>query len=1049
MRALQRLGFRVSLSRLRGSAPTLAAILVVVALLCGFSVATTVYIDQQGTAGLRAELATRAGADLALRASLDRAEDAARQDDEVRSAISRTFESTGVAFTVTRSLDAEAFFALPSDVDETTSAETDTTDTPDLRESGSATAATIADLESRADFESGTVAAGETEVAVQAEAAAELGLEVGDEVLLNEVPFTVSGTWRALDSLDPRWYGDETVVTGGSERLGPFAITEEAWSRFSAQPTATWTVVPASIDEFTATNRGSVTAAWDAAKDQWRGDISEYESLDLQRRLARTLDEFGVRIEGLRAIEPVAAVLVAGSALVVLSQLVQLLVATREQETALFWARGQSPGSIARRTALEVATSAALGAAVGVGAVVLWLALADALPQLYGVRSTAAIVPAVVVVGAVLFAGVSSYRSALSVTTATKGGRGGGRVRRAAVPGVVILVSVAAALAVWQLRLYGSPLTPSATGASSIDPIAVVAPAAALVAVVLAALAAFPEVVSLYSRRGGDAGVTTHLSARTLALHTGRVAAPLVVVALAVGSATVGAAFSATWSQLFDRTADLHAGADIRVSSRFDPLSPGQLDAVAATEGVEAIAPLDVQILSVGTVTGSILAASPLAVRELATTAGGTFSPEDAAAAIELEQTGPGIPEGATALTLRVEAVAFAAPPTLAAWIADSLGRLHRVAFEAPVAEPDDVLVYTAELGDVPDAVPGTLLSLDVKLPVQSYDETARFSLIGLDALVAGSEQALTLDQFWVTDTLRGQLAPPRINTEGTGFELDWGLPSVRMTATLDGTAIDAMRPGALVTERLATQLELEVDDIIAFSVRDRAERINAVVTGIVPAIPGSRTDVALLMDLAVVNHFHLRADSSTLELTDLWVKTGEPEQVRDAIRPLLPANTRVDSSADPVGRQVLGAASVALWAAALCCVLIAIVAVASASRSRLRWGRSDIASLRAIGLGARGQSAVIVRELGLVLAVATVAGLAAGALVSVLTVPELARAAVDRSYLALGTALAVDWIGLGILLGGLAVGIALILADLSRRVRVLASTSLPSEGHE
>jgi hypothetical protein len=68
---------------------------------------------------------------------------------------------------------------------------------------------------------------------------------------------------------------------------------------------------------------------------------------------------------------------------------------------------------------------------------------------------------------------------------------------------------------------------------------------------------------------------------------------------------------------------------------------------------------------------------------------------------------------------------------------------------------------------------------------------------------------------------------------------------------------------------------------------------------------------------------------------------------------------------------------------------------------------------------------------------------------VSVLTVPELARAAVDRSYLESESGLAMDWVGWGMLLLALAAGVALILAGLSRRVRILAATSLPSEGHE
>lgn len=1023
------------MSRLRGSAPTLSAILVVVMLLCGFSIATTVYIDQQGTAGLRSELASRAGADLALRASLNLAANAEEQDAEVRAAILRTFEATGVTFDVTRTLESDASFEVE-----------------DPPKTGAATMVTVPDLESQAEFSSGSAPTGPDETAVQEDAAAALGLTVGDEVILNDVRFVVSGTWTALDPLDPRWYGNESVATGGIEatpatqKLGPFAIAEEAWSRVEGITTAVWTLVPSSLDDFTASNRGAVSAAWRGIDLEWRGEVTESDSLSQQRRLARTLDEFAGRIEGLRAIEPVAAVLVAGSALVVLSQLVQLLVASRERETELLWARGQSPSSLARRTALEVAVAALLGASVGVGGVILWLASMSSVSQFVAVRSTAIVVPAIVVIGAVVFAAIAAYRSVLSVTTSTKGGRGDGRARRVAVPGVVVLVILGAALAVWQLRLYGSPLTVNAEGFTSIDPIAVAAPAAALVAVVLASLAAFPAVVALYSRRTRNAGVPAHLSARTLALHTGRVAAPLVIVALAVGSATIGASFSATWAHLFNQTAALRAGSDLRVASPFDPLTSAEVDAVASLDTVTAVAPLDEQVLTVGTISGTVLAATPDAVRELATTADGAFNPADAAAAIATEQPGPVIPDGSTALTLRIATTDIIEAPRVSAWAADPLGRLREIAFSDGTPETDGVFSYSADL----TAAPVTILSFDLDFaprPLDAPDPT--LSLESLTAEVEGAAQPLELDQFWAADTLEGQLLPPPVNAAGDGFVLPDDLSVVRMTATFDGIADDAISPGVVVTETLATLLELEVGDIISFYVRDSVESLNAIVKAITPAIPGTTTDSAVLMDLAVVNHFHQRANDTALLLSGLWVRSDEPREARDDIRQQLSAGARLITSDDPVGRQVLGAASVALWIAAICCLLIALVAVGSASNARVRWGREDFASLRAVGASAREQSGAIIREMGLVLAVAAAAGLLAGALVSVLTVQELARAAVDRAFLSLGSGVLVDWVGLGVLLAALTLGVAVILFRLTRRVRALATTSLPSEGQE
>ena len=1005
------------MSRLLGSASILSAILLVVALVCGVSVATSLYVDRQGTAGLRAELATRAGEDLALRASLDLAEDAAEQDAEVRAAVAKTFGSTGVAFDVTRTLEAGAIYSIDG-------------------RSGPIWAETVADLESRADFATGAVPSGVNQVAVQADAAAVLGLGVGDAVEINQIPFEVSGTWRAQDAFDPRWYGDESVATGGSDRLGPFVITEEGWTRLDSPPTAVWTIVPASIDELTSNNSASVSAAWATVERNWRGEVSEFDSLQLQRQLALTLDGFDRRVAGLRALELVAAVLVAGSALVVLSQLIQLLVATRERETLLFWARGRSAAAIARRTAVEMAGVAALGVLVAVAVVVVWVS------SIAELRPSALIVPAVAVVGGIVFAGLASFRSAATIASSR------GRARRGVIPGVALLVVIAAALAVWQLQLYGSPLTRSADGPTRVDPIVVAAPALALVAVVLVALAAFPSLASLYARATRHARVGTYLTARTLVRQVARVAAPLVVVALAVGTATVGATYSATWNQLFTITAELHAGADVRVSSPLAPLAADQLDAVAATEHVTAVAPFDVQSLSVGAVTGAIVAAAPDALRQVATDAQGTFAGDDAADAIRVT-SGPQIPEGATGLTLRVEALGFETPPALSAWIADSFGSLRDVTFGQPVAVSSGVFEYGASLPESAAGASSSLVSLDLSFGSPTAETTApSVRLEGLAAQVAGATQTVELDQFWAVDTLSDIVLPPPSNAAGDGFVLDSFLPWVRMTPTLDGTERDIVRPTVVVTQRLADLLDVQVGSLISFDMREALEDVSAEVAAVVPAIPGADTDTALLMDLSVVNHFHQRASRAPAESTDLWVATTEQQPVRDLLRTVLPANAQVDLSEDPVGRQVLGAASVALWAAAVCCILFALVAVGAASRSRLRWGRGEIAALRAIGMRAREQATVVARELGVVLAVAAIAGVAAGVLVSVLTVPQLARAAVDRGGLAVAS-LSVDWPGLGLLLGALALGVAVILFDFTRRVRSLASRLLPGEGDE
>ena len=61
----------MSLSRLRGSAPILATIVAVVALVSAFATATVIVLDERTTGGVTTELVQRSGSFVALRATFD------------------------------------------------------------------------------------------------------------------------------------------------------------------------------------------------------------------------------------------------------------------------------------------------------------------------------------------------------------------------------------------------------------------------------------------------------------------------------------------------------------------------------------------------------------------------------------------------------------------------------------------------------------------------------------------------------------------------------------------------------------------------------------------------------------------------------------------------------------------------------------------------------------------------------------------------------------------------------------------------------------------
>jgi hypothetical protein len=128
-------------SRLWQSASTLAAIGAVLAITATLTIGTVVLLDQQGTRGIQAELDTRVGADLALRASIALAANPQRQDEQVRDAVETSFAGSHLDLEVIRTLESHVtVLALSDDPDE-------------LERGGSARS--IPDFDDRVDFVAG------------------------------------------------------------------------------------------------------------------------------------------------------------------------------------------------------------------------------------------------------------------------------------------------------------------------------------------------------------------------------------------------------------------------------------------------------------------------------------------------------------------------------------------------------------------------------------------------------------------------------------------------------------------------------------------------------------------------------------------------------------------------------------------------------------------------------------------------------------------------------------------------------------------------------
>lgn len=1018
--------------RLRESAATLAAIGFVMTAVTVCSLGAVVYLDEQGTRGLQTALAERSGADLALRASLRYVDDTEQQDREVRSAIAQTFAGSGVDVEVTRTLVAHVT-VHPVD------------DDPETVDRGGS-AASIPDFETRVELVDGRFATGATEVVVQADAADELGLVTGQDVLIEGERFTVSGTWRPTDPLDPRWYGNVMIVTGYDDDFGPFVINVEAWRRLDTSPEVFWTVV-ADARTIDSRNAATVVSAWGSITDDWRRDVSGIQTLSSQNRLVQTLRELQVRLDGLRAVEPVAFTLLAAIALVVVAELVRLLAATRRRVFDLYWSRGDSSRAISLRSLRDVAAAAFLGVLVGIGVVAVALLVTGRLATVPGPGAAGWVTP-LLVLGVALVVSWSSTRSV--------GGADRTRVvrqrrqRRAAVPGLAILATLAAAVSVWQLRLYGSPLTPTVDGTGGVDPVAVVAPAAALVACVLLLLAVFPTLASAYSRRSGRSSIVTQLAARGLIGRVALLTAPLIVVALAVGSATTAASFAATWDTAFRQTAALRTGADLHAIVRIQGFTSGMQDAAVGASSVTSVAPLEVQPLSVGNQAGTIVGATPEAVATVAAAVPGAFDPATTADNIRYDIPGPIIPADASSLSLTVDAVGFVAPPTAALWLADELGFLRLVPLQLESSEATRI-TYTDASWRPPTAGPWRIAGIDFRfLDDQEFGESrAELHLVELAVSAGGSVSEIDLDDRWITDSITPEGAPPTSDFSNAGFFLTDYVTGARMTPSLTDTIDDRPLVPVVVSQQLSDRFSVEVGDSLAFSLQDGIERVNSTVVAVIPAIPGSPRETAMLVDLGVIQHFQLRTTAVPADPRDLWIATSEPDAAAAELRGLLPPSTRIDSREDRAGREVLGSATVVLWGVALAALLLAAVGVGSSARARARSGRNDLGVLRAIGVTDGDQAAIVVREFVVVILLGAIAGLLAGVLVSVLTIPLFARAAITDPYVAVDTVLRFDLVGGAVLLAALALAIIGILVRLGWSVRSGARRAVPGEASE
>jgi hypothetical protein len=1013
----------LSAKRIRESLSVFASLVAVVAIVSGLGVGLLGFLDSAATSGVRADLGMRAGAELALRISQLESADPAAQDRDVRAVITSELQNSGrpIAVEIDRTLASHgpinyAGIGASSKLD------------------GRVTVASVPALSERASLVDGAWPTRDGEATIQADAAALLGLAVGDRIRLGEADLLITGSWRVVDDLDPRWVGDSLPITGvEAANFGPLAVDDATWPLIGEAPEASWTVVP-NATAITASDLEVIAAVWPTLSESMDAAGVGSTLFSQDGGFSITADALSARVHALDAVKPIALLMIAAIALVTLLELGRLLAEIREFELALLWSRGATAGELARTTAAETVIVSIVGAAFGAGLAAGVLTLLDGTDALAAIGSALWSIPLAVVAVAAITIAAQTFRATRRSAQHDAPERSG-RVQRIAGLGAVVLLSLAAVVSVGQLRLYGSPVTPLAGGGTAVDPVTVVAPALALVSLVLIGLLAFPRIAPLAERTANRRlGADRILAARSVARRLTLVATPIVLVALACGQLVIAGGYAATWESAFTRTQELRAGASVTVTSATG-LPETQFDVIAGTDGVTAVAPVYSGELKTAGDYASVIGVAPRAFADLAATADGSLDPTALAASVDIGLSLPAVSAAEGDLIVTISTTGFVAPPGVSVWLGDEFGQLRQIELRHAAGAPP-TLRYSAPV----PALLGSgnawhLTAVDIAAS-SSSGPSPRADVVAIER----DGEAVELGGPWTGYGFGDTFGPLGAATSDHGTSFPAGTAVARLLPGTEDPLADPIP--VVISSTLAERIDAVPGTVLSLPLVARTAPVLTVITDVVVGIPGASDAAAVLVDSAVVSTLQLRSLAEPPPASVHWVGTADPRPMGDRLRQGLPGEVDVEVIELDPDREMLGSAVISLWVAAVGSALLALAALGAVAGAQLRGRRGEVVVLRAIGMGSRQQGRIRRREFDLVTAFGAVVGVLAGLLAALATIAPLARSAVPDSYPEVPTATMFEPISLALALAGLLLlviaTIAVYGANVTAQARVL-----------
>ena len=615
------------------------------------------------------------------------------------------------------------------------------------------------------DSQGGASSAGPAAASMQADAAAALGVGVGDTVVIDvegnvDPEFEVVATWRMTDTAVDGSASGTAGLGAASVAGSPLEVTGRLTASavgplVPADPTAigpatrVWRVVPR-VDVLTAAGVRALPGDLARMERRIRAD-PRLVNPAVDDKVRDGLPLLSNQVERAGAVSRVALLLVSVVVVTTILLVARLLVQRRAGQTALLRARGAAWRQVTSWAAVETL----LLALPALGLALVALAL--------GRSGLAATLAAGALGGSVLLAGPAALAGRR--WEAVRAVAGENRRMATARWGAEVLTLAAAGLALWQLRRYRSLVVAGGDGpgtALGTDPVLVLAPTLALLAGALLVARLVAPVAGIaaraLSRRAG-------LPAVMAAWHTSRAptahATSVLLVTLVVGSGVLVTGQHVLRGDEAERVAQQQVGSDLRLSAT-SVTGPRRDDAVAAATAVAAVD----GVVGVSAVHTELLS-TPVGAVTLASRTTGTDEALPEEAAIR-----PGVPAGTRVevdLALDVTTVLPTADELLLGFVPDGASTTTVSATSwwlstdgYAVSRPLDQIAVTAPTAGVPVRATATSVLDLPETPRRVDGETPVWELVAVDVLVPaldlGRQMGFEISAVRVDD---GSLPPP------------------------------------------------------------------------------------------------------------------------------------------------------------------------------------------------------------------------------------------------------------------------------------------------